>query len=126
MAFGWDPENELWQDTSDDEDPESSPPSSFNIVSNRIFEHIAFRKTEPGFWTTKLDDAFLRCEDGRIPFEKLLLRNHPIAIRSLATFPAIKRVALEYENVYSSNTNNLLNYPSPILVLGVVKAILSV
>lgn len=122
MKLGWDPESELWQDMEHHEDPEFDP-SFPTPVPNRIFAHIAFRKTDPLLGTTKLEEAYLRSEDVHVPIGKLLLHNHPIAFRSLATFPAVNKMVLRYPGGSFSDTSGYISFPTPVLVMGVVNFI---
>ncbi|CAL1705921.1 unnamed protein product [Somion occarium] len=120
---GWDPEEAPWHSATWDNESGFPTPKP-----NRIFAHLAFRKSRRT-GSNKLDDVFLRNDAANIPYDKRALRYHPIAWRSIATFPGLVAMKLSYPGEAGRVINEATDYVSmkakttPLNVLSVVDSI---
>jgi len=104
-SHDWDPEDGPWDGDLDWDDPSSitleQQQQLLDVVGNRMFGSIGFgKKLRASDQPAHPIDIFLRCHDvdgPRLPSEKKSLVEHPIARRSMATFPLLKRLQFRYD-----------------------------
>ncbi|KAI0784630.1 hypothetical protein C8Q75DRAFT_809811 [Abortiporus biennis] len=108
IATGWDPEGDPWDthllDSWGELDPltlqqQSSYP---DVMTNIIFSSVAYKKLIPlsTYDVPFPRDSFLRCHDPngfRLPIHRRTISEHPIVRHSIATFPALNRLNIEYD-----------------------------
>lgn len=102
---GWDPEDGPWDgELYSESDGELSREEidAFPLpVSNRILGSIAFNRHPRPPTIVDPADGFLRCytfEGIRSRYDDRVIVDHPIAWRSMATFPALKRFEVSYDS----------------------------
>jgi len=119
--YSWDPEDGPCDAHYSEEELSLEEQEAFpSLSTNRIFSHIAFNKERHHNFPTGY--TFLRCNnpDGfRLPPHKRMLRDHPIASRSLAAFPSTTRMTVRYPNS-EQFVAEMLHNPNGIRVMDVV------
>ena len=94
LAYDWDPEDGAWDTNSNTESAEEwLGPDRPIPVFNRTLQHIKFKAQHLPPWFHDPHDAKFRIEDPDEPvtFARALAQ-HPVAIRSLATFPSVQNL----------------------------------
>lgn len=109
--YDWDPEEGAWDALFDEYDAtEWTAPDRPVPVCSRIFQWMQF-DAEPGPPSLNVPaDVSLRTDSDDPTFmpHRLYAIAHPIATRSFATFPAVRRMRFHYhDTTYGSKANNL-------------------
>ena len=94
QLYGWDPENGAWDAEFDDISAvEWTAHDRPTPVCSPVFKHVAFGKQPLPSWYTDLHDVYMRNDrPTMLGRNRKTLADHLVAARSLATFPAVKRM----------------------------------
>ena len=93
QLYGWDPENGGWDAEFVINSVEWTAHNQPIPVCSRVFGYVAFDEVPPPSWCTPLQDVYLRNDrPPRLARNRRSLPDHLVAVRSLATFPAVKRM----------------------------------
>lgn len=109
--YGWDPEDGAWDADFDDEHaPEWVAEGRPTPVCSPVFRFISFGdRPLPSWYTDPLDARFLCDYASPRTDRSSFLTDHIVAARSLATFPGVKRIWYDFNNVaYGIPPSNML------------------
>jgi hypothetical protein len=105
--YNWDPEDGAWDANFDPENAEEWVLPGHPIpVFNYIFRHVKFKSQHLPPWFHDPHDAKFRADGEDVNYQRALT-SHPVAIRSLATFPSVRRLnflgfSLGYEHRFDN------------------------
>ena len=90
--YDWDPEDGAWDANFDLENAvEWTMPGRPEPVFTHIFKYVKFKSQHLPPWFRDPHDAKFRREGTDVEYQRAMT-SHPVAVRSLATFPSVRRL----------------------------------
>lgn len=107
--YDWDPEEGAWDASLDEYDAvEWTTPDRPTPVCSRIFQWMQFSASPSSFAFNLPTEVRLRSHETLLPRHRLDIIAHPIATRSFATFPTVRRMRFHYHGLtYGTKANNV-------------------
>lgn len=100
QLYCWDPEEGPWDATFDEDHAvEWMEPNRPHLVCSPIFQWVYFSSNPLPPWSIAVTDARLRPENPRMSLSPDWVSSHPVAARSFATFPTVRRMRFHYGNL---------------------------